>query len=104
MATVSATFAVAGSTYREIKMDTDGMAVDEIADALEQQVDDPSFCHQCSSECEDPALEEMTSVAVDGVEYVYGETGWRRTDEPRPAPKPLRQLPAAPGGCRAPAR
>src|ERR1044072_6548380 len=90
MATVSATFAVAGSTYREIKMDTDGMAVDEIADALEQQVDDPSFCHQCSSECEDPALEEMTSVAVDGVEYGYGEAGGGRTGQRGRAAPPAR--------------
>jgi hypothetical protein len=71
MATIGGTFIVNGGTYREIEMDTDGMTADEIAAALEDRADMPSLCHQCTEECEDPQLGEMTSLTIDGKWFRY---------------------------------
>jgi hypothetical protein len=72
---VSGTFAVAGSTWREIQLDVAGMSPAQIAVALEEQADGVSLCHQCGPECEDPELDGLTSMNVAGVEYVRDDTG-----------------------------
>jgi hypothetical protein len=68
---VGASFAVSGSAWREITMDTDGMTIDQIAAELEARVPGVFLCHQCASEISDPEL--------DGQEYVWDSDSqaWR---------------------------
>lgn len=92
MAEIGASFAVEGSTYRELEIDTKGLTIDQVAQAIESQAGGVFLCHACSSECQDPELGELAGFTIDGVEYVSTPDGWRRADEPAPRPDPLREV------------
>ena len=80
IATVGGTFATAGSTYREIQLDVGNMSVEQIARELESQAESPSLCHQCTAEVEDPELQELAGLNIDGVEYVQTDGAWEVYD------------------------
>lgn len=76
MATVDAYYAVSGSTYRQVTVDTEGKTADEIAQLVDRQFGGISLCHQCSGDCQDPEG-ELVGFHVDGVEYSLVAGEWR---------------------------
>lgn len=79
MSEIGAYFAVGGSTWRGMQIDTEGKAPDEIAALVEREFDGVSLCHQCISDCEDPEA-ELTGFSMDGVEYEQRDGVWVVSD------------------------
>jgi hypothetical protein len=70
---VSASFSVGAGTWAEGEIDTDGMSLDDIAEAVYEIHPGISLCHQCAGELSDPEVVELTSFTLDGTEYTYNE-------------------------------
>jgi len=74
---VAGSFAVHGGTYTEVEIDVTGLTVDQIAEVLENE-SYVSLCHECAGKVSDPEVGEMTSLEIDGVEYVPDAAGgWK---------------------------
>lgn len=79
MSEISAYFAVGGSTWRGVQVDTEGKTSDEIADLIDREFSGVSLCHQCASECEDPEA-ELTGFTLDNVDYELVDGHWTARD------------------------
>lgn len=100
MATVGGVFEVGASSYQEIELDTEGMSLEEIAQALEDDAPGISLCYECAGKVSDPELGDLSSLNIDGVEHIQDEDGaWivYDPDAPLHTPErnPLRDLAAA---------
>ncbi len=73
--TISAYYSVTGSTWRGIKIDTEGKTPDQIAEILDREFDGVSMCHQCASECESPEA-ELSGFILDDIDYEFRDGHW----------------------------
>lgn len=79
---VSATYEVDAGTAASGEVDIAGLSPDEIAELADQLHPGISVCHQCAHEISDPEVGEMTSLVVDGVEYVKVNGHWQPDNSP----------------------
>jgi hypothetical protein len=77
---ILATFSVGGGNAQDVEIDTEGLTPDQIAEALINNAETPSLCHQCARDISDPELSELTSFTLDGVEYVEHFDGSSKTE------------------------
>lgn len=76
--TVTGVFRVNAGAARDVEMVVDGLALEQVAQALYDQAEGISLCHQCAREMSDPELGDLTQITIDERIYVPDDAdGWR---------------------------
>lgn len=76
--TVTGVFEVNAGAARDVEVAVDGLTIEQVAQALYDQAEGITLCHQCAREMSDPELGDLVEITVDGQTYLPdGAGGWR---------------------------